>query len=192
MGTNPSAAVGQVSADGQFRWDGQQWVPIAPGTREPTPWTRPMQLAAAGLLLVEAVVSVATTLIYVNHDNMLKAIKAQGTQIPSGSSIDAVINIAIAGTIGVVVFFAVCELVAAIGSYLGWRWIFWVVLVVFAFGSLDALTGVFTLARSDTSPVPLPGLLIRELLSILALATFVWMLVGLVKFGPWAMRKPGK
>ena len=58
MSQNPSTAVGQVSADGQFRWDGQQWVPIPKGTRESTPWTRPMQLAAAALLAVEAIFSV--------------------------------------------------------------------------------------------------------------------------------------
>lgn len=191
MSTNPSAAAGQVSADGQFRWDGQQWVPIAPGTREPTPWTRPMQLAAAALFVVEAFYSVIVTVVFVNHDSMLKVIKAQGTQIPAGSSIDTVINIAIAGTVAVVVFFSVCELVGALGSYLGWRWMFWVALVLFGFGGLGALTNIPTLIRPETSPIPLPGELVSELLSILSLATFVWMLIGVIRFGPWAMKKPG-
>jgi uncharacterized membrane protein len=191
MSTNPSAAAGQVSADGQFRWDGQQWVPIAPGTREPTPWSRPMQLAAAGLFVVEAVYSVVTTLLFVNHDNMMKALNAQGTQIPSGSNVDAVINIAIAGTIGAVVFFAICELVGAAGSYLGWRWMFWAALVLFGLGGLGALTNLPTLFRSDTSPIPLPAILVSELLAILSLAIFAWMLIGVIKFGPWAMKKPG-
>ena len=191
MSTNPPAAAGQVSADGQFRWDGQQWVPIAPGTREPTPWTRPMQLAAAALFAVEAFYSVIVTVVFVNHDSMLKVIKAQGTQIPAGSSIDTVINIAIAGTIGVVVFFGVCQLVGALGSYLGWRWMFWVALVLFGLGGLGALTNIPTLVRPETSPIPLPAELVSELLSILSLATFVWMLIGVIRFGPWAMKKPG-
>jgi MFS family permease len=150
-----------------------------------------MQLAAAALFVVEAFYSVIVTVVFVNHDNMLKVIKAQGTQIPAGSSVDTVINIAIAGTIGVVVFFGVCQLVGALGSYLGWRWMFWVALVLFGLGGLGALTNIPTLVRPETSPIPLPGELVSELLSILSLATFVWMLIGVIRFGPWAMKKPG-
>jgi hypothetical protein len=188
---NPSAAAGQVSADGQFRWDGQQWVPIPLGTREPTPWTRPMQLAAAGLFAFEAVYSVVVAIVFINRDTMLKAIKAQGTQIPSGTSVDTILNIAIGTTIAVVVFFAICELVAAAGSYLGWRWMFWAALILFALGGLGALTNLPTLFKPDTSPIPLPAVLVSELASILSLGMFIWMLLGVIKFGPWAMKKPG-
>src|ERR1700694_3090702 len=152
MSTNPRAAAGQVSADGQFRWDGQQWVPIAPGSREPTPWTRPMQLAASGLFAFEAVYSVVVAIVFINRDTMLKAIKAQGTQIPSGTSVDTILNIAIVTTIAVVVFFAICELVAAAGSYLGWRWMFWAALILFGLGGLGALTNLPTLFKPETSP----------------------------------------
>ena len=191
MSQNPTAPAGQVSADGQFQWDGQQWVPIPPGTRVPTPWTRPMQLASAALFGVEAVYSVVTSLIFINRDTMLKAIQAQGTQLPSGTSVDTVINIAIGTTIAVVVFFAVLELVAAVGSYLGWRWMFWAALILFGLGGLGALTNLPTLFKPDTSPIPLPAVLVSELASILSLAMFVWMLIGVIKFGPWAMKKPG-
>ena len=190
MAQNPSAAVGQVSADGQFRWDGQQWVPIAPGTREPTIWTRPMQLASAALFVVQAVYSVVITLLFVNHDSMLKAIRAQGT-VPSGTSVDTVVTFAVVSTVAVIVFFAILGLVAAAGSYLGWRWMFWVALILFGLGGLGAFANLPTLFRPDTSPVPLGGELISELLSILSLTMFVWMLIGVIKFGPWAMKKPG-
>jgi hypothetical protein len=191
MSQNPSAAAGQVSADGQFRWDGEQWVPIPPGTRVPTPWTRPMQLASAALFAVEAVYSVATTLLFVNRDTMLKAIAAQGTQIPAGTSMDTVINIAIGTTIAVVIFFAILELVAAAGSYLGWHWMFWAALVLFALGGLGTFTNLGTLFKPATSPIPLPAVLVSELTSIASLAMFIWMLIGVIKFGPWAMKKPG-
>jgi hypothetical protein len=187
----PTQSVGQVSADGQFRWDGQQWIPIPPGQREPTSWTRPMQLGAAALFVFEAVSSVAIALIFINHDSMLRALQAQGTQIPQGTSIDTVVNLAIGVGIAVVIFFAVLELVGAAGSFLGWRWMFWAALVLFGFGALSTFTNLTTLLKPDTSPVPVPGLLVSELSGILSLAMFVWMLAGVIKFGPWAMRKPG-
>jgi hypothetical protein len=183
-------AAGQISADGQFRWDGQQWVPLVSGFRTPTRWTRPMQLASAALCVVSAVVGVGFTLIFINHDSMLNAIKAQGTTIPAGTSVDTVVNLAVAGTIGFVIFFALLELVGAVGSYLGWRWMFWALLVLFALDGLGALTNLTVVAQPSKSPLPTVALLINELLSVAALAMFVWMLVGLIKFGPWAMRKP--
>lgn len=149
-----------------------------------------MQLAAAALFALEAVSSVAITLLTVNHDNMLRALQAQGTQIPQGTSVDTVVNFAIFITIVVVCFFAVLELVGAVGSFLGWRWMFWAALVLFAFGGLGAFTNLLTLAKPDTSALPFGGLIVSEISGILSLAMFVWMLVGLVKFGPWAMRKP--
>jgi hypothetical protein len=186
-----NAAVGQVSADGQFRWDGTQWVPIPKGQREPTPWTRPMQLGAAALFAVEAVYSVVTSLLFINHDNMLRALQAQGTQIPSGTDVNTVVNVSIGFAIGVVIFFAILELVAALGSYLGWRWMFWAALILFGLGGLGVFTNLGTFARPNTSPIPIGAVAISELLSIASLGLFVWMLIGVIKYGPWAMKKPG-
>ena len=184
--------MGQVSADGQFRWDGQQWVPIAPGTREPTPWTRPMQLGAAGLFALEAIVSVAISVVFINHDSMLRVLQAQNTQFPSGTSVDTVVNIAIGFTIGTVVVIAVLELVAALGSLRGWRWMFWAALILFGLGGLGTFTNLGSFARPDTTPMPVGALALSEILSVADLAFFVWLLVGVIKFGPWAMKKPGR
>src|SRR5260370_40876386 len=87
-----SQSAGQISADGQFRWDGQQWVPLGAGHRGPTPWTRPMQLAAAGVLAVTALVGVITTLVFYNHDAVGRALPAQGTPIPPGAAQHALAN----------------------------------------------------------------------------------------------------
>lgn len=150
-----------------------------------------MQLGAAALFVFEAVTSVVISVIFINHDNMLRALQAQGTRIPAGTSMDTVVNLAIGVGIGVVVVFAVLELVGAVGSFLGWRWMFWAAIVLFGLGGLSTFTNLTMLFKPDTSAVPVPGLLVSELSGILSLAMFVWMLVGVIKFGPWAMRKPG-
>src|SRR4029077_11160815 len=93
------SASGQISADGQFQWDGQQWVPLARNYRVATPWTRPMQLAAAGVLAVSAVVGVITTLVFYNHDAVVRALHEAGTTIPPNTTEDTVVNITIGAAI---------------------------------------------------------------------------------------------
>jgi hypothetical protein len=186
-----SQSAGQISADGQFRWDGQQWVPLGANSRQPTPWTRPMQLAAAGVLAVSAVVGVITTLIFYNHDSVLRALQAQGTTIPPGTTVDTVVNITIGFAIALAIGIAIIELVGAVGSYLGWRWVFWPVLVIFGLTAIGALLGLFSFTRASASPIGVGGLILSELLDLLGAAVFVWMLVGLIRYGPWAMKRPG-
>src|SRR5216683_3626891 len=170
-----SQSAGQISADGQFRWDGQQWV----------------QLAAAGVLAVTALVGVITTLVFYNHDAVVSALHAQGTPIPAGTTEDTVVNITIGFAIAFAVVVAILELVAAVGSYLGWRWMFWPVLVICGLTAIGALLGLVSLARTSSSPIGAGGLVVSELLDLAGAAVFVWMLVGLVKYGPWAMKRPG-
>jgi hypothetical protein len=190
---DPTAqSVGQISADGQFRWDGEQWLPLAANYREPTPWTRPMQLISAALFALSAVTSIVTTAIFVNHDTMVRALKAQGVQIPSTTTLDDVANISLAITWGVVIFFTVCEVVAAIGSYFGWRWVFWAALVLFGLSGISAFTNLTTLFNASKSPVPVAGLVAGEIFSVLGLAMFVWMLIAVIRYGPWAMKRPGR
>ena len=185
-------AAGQISADGQFRWDGQQWVPLASNYREPTPWTRPMQLITAALFAISAISGVVTTIAFVNHDSVLRAIHAQGTQVPAGTNIDTVVNVTIGITYGVAIFFALLYLVAALGSYLGWRWMFWAALVLYGLSGITVFTNIGSFANPDRSPIPVTGLIVSELFAVLGLAMFVWMLIAAIRYGPWAMKKPGR
>jgi hypothetical protein len=191
LSQNPSAAVGQVSADGQFRWDGQQWVPIPRGEREATPWTRPMQLGVAAFFVLQAVFSVLTSALFVNHDSMLKVMQAQGTQVPAGTDINTVLNISIVFTWTVVGVIAVLELVGALGSYLGWRWMFWAAMVLNGFGAIGAFTDLRTLGNPGSSPLPTWAVGVGEAFAIVSLALFVWMLIAVIRYGPWAMKRPG-
>src|SRR4029077_19956041 len=106
---------------GQFQWDGQQWVPLARNYRVATPWTRPMQLAAAGVLAVSAFVGWSTTLVFYNHDAVVRALHEAGTTIPPNTTEDTVVNITIGAAIALAIGIAIVELVGAVGSYLGWR-----------------------------------------------------------------------
>jgi len=182
LSETPIAAAGQVSADGQFRWDGQRWVPIPRGQREPTRWTRPMQLAAAALFVVEAVFTILTTAVYVNHDSMLRVLFKLRLDLPQGTNVDTAATAAVVSTWIVVIVIAAIEVIAALGSYLGWRWMFWAALVLLGVGA------IVPIAFPDTAPIPR---WVSAIESIAAFALFIWMLIGLIRFGPWAMKKSG-
>jgi hypothetical protein len=183
--------VGRVSADGQFRWDGAQWVPIPRSTREPTPWTRPMQLAAAGLFVVEAGFAILTSALYINHDSMLRAIQARGLDNPPGADVETLVTAAIVYTWIVVIVIAAVEVVAALGSYMGWRWMFWAALVLLGVGAIGGIINLGTLANPSNSPIPGWAMAVDKVLSIASFGLFAWMLIGVIRLGPWAMKKLG-
>jgi hypothetical protein len=186
------APAGQISADGQFRWDGQQWVPLPQSYREPTPWTRPMQLASAGLLALSALSGIVLSIAFLNHDSVLRALQANGTQVPPGTDINTLVNVTIGIAWATVAAFGLLQLVAAVGSYLGWRWMFWGALVLFALSGLSAITNLGALTNADRSTSPIGALVWNELVALASLAMFIWMLIGAIKFGPWAMKRPGR
>src|SRR5207247_10391000 len=98
-----------------------------------------MQLGAAALFVVAAVYSVVTTLLFVNHDTMLRALQAQGTQFPAGTDMDSSVNVPIAVSISFVICIGIVQLVAPVGSYLGSRSMFCAALLLFGPGGLRAL-----------------------------------------------------
>jgi hypothetical protein len=185
-----SPQAGQISPDGQFRWDGQQWVPLAAGYREPTSWTRPLRMAVAALLVVNVIYSIAGAALYLNSASVERAIRASGTTLPSDQLQQAVTISVAAGWTFILVLSAI-SIVLAIGSYLGWRWAFWVTLVWLAFNSVGVLTNLNSLASPRVQAQPAAVIAGSLLLSLIALALFVWMLVAAVRYGPWAMKKPG-
>jgi hypothetical protein len=184
LSESPSAAIGQVSADGQFRWDGAQWVAIPTGAREPTTWTRPLQLATAGVLLAQAAYTVASTLLTVNHDSVLRGLTQSGSTIPQGMTEDQFVTVGLVTIYVFVALISVGELCGAAAAFFGWRWAFWVLLVVEGVFSLGAVFGLVGFTRSVDAAI-------GELLSLLNVAIFVWMIVAVAKFGPWAMKRPG-
>ncbi len=142
-----------------------------------------MRLAAAGLFLGGAAFSILTTAAYVNHDSMLRVLQTAGRDLPpQGTDIDTAATAEVLSTWIMVVVIAAIQVVAALGSYLGWRWMFWAALLMLGVGAIVAI------AFPDTAPIPR---WVPAIDSIAAFALFIWMLIGLIRFGPWAMRKPG-
>jgi hypothetical protein len=180
----PASPVGQISADGQFQWDGAQWVPLAPGTRFATPWTRPMQLVTAGLLGVQAVALVGASFFTITSDAIRTALHNAGTQVPAGMTEDQLVTYSLVSAWVVVGLLTAVDLAGAMLAYFGWRWAFWVLLVLMGVWSLGAVIGIFGIAHSDDAGV-------REILGLFNITVFVWMIVGLATYGPWAMKRPG-
>jgi hypothetical protein len=186
--TSPEA--GQVSPDGQFRWDGQQWVPLAANYREPTAWTRPLQLVTAAYLVIGLVYSVVTTALFLTAANMERVLRASNANL-GGDQVSQAVNLSILAAWAVVIVLAVVSLLLAVGSFLGWRWVFWVALVWLALNSVGVLSNLNALANSGTQVEPAAAVVGSLLLSLVALGLFIWFVVALVRYGPWAMRKPG-
>ena len=150
-----------------------------------------MQLASAALLAIEAVSSVAGVAIFYTHDKVKAALEAAGTQIPQGTTEEQLIGITIGFALGGAVFFALLELFGALGAFLRWRWSFWYVLVLFGLGSISAAAGLVSLFRTNASPLPIGVAIFQEVLGLATVALFVWMLAGVIRYGPWAMKRPG-
>ena len=151
-----------------------------------------MQLASAGLLALSALSGIVLTIAFLNHDSVLRALQANGTQVPPGTDINTLVNVTIGITWAAVAAFGLLQLVAAVGSYLGWRWMFWGALVLLALSGLSAITNLAALANAGRSTAPFGALLWNEVVALASLAMFIWMLIGAIKFGPWAMKRPGR
>ena len=149
-----------------------------------------MQLATAGYFVVQVFFSLVTSALFINHDSMVRALRAQGTQIPQGMDINTLADFSIFFAVAFVIVIAALELVAALGSFLGWRWMFWAVLVLLGLDAIGAVSNVGYLIRPETSPIPTWSLVVSEIFAVAGVGLFVWLLIGAIKFGPWSMKRP--
>ena len=98
-----------------------------------------------------------------------------------------IIGFAIAAAIGVAI-----SVVAIIGALKRWTWVFYAVLVLLALETVSfpfALISAFT--PSTLSPIKLPvaGAAASVAFGLAAVALFVWMLIAIIRRGPWAMTR---
>jgi hypothetical protein len=183
-----SPQVGDISPDGQLRWDGVQWTLLARGHREPTSWTLPLRRTVAAYLAVWGIETIVTAALYLSVSTAERSLRAASPQMPADQVHSAAeLSYAVALVVAAVV--AVALLGLAAGSFIGWRWVFWVDLVVLALNSIGVLTNALALTSRATQTLPPAVIGLNLLLSVASLAVLVWLIVAAARFGPWAMRR---
>jgi hypothetical protein len=203
-----------LSPDGRSRWNGTAWVPTGNAygppayqvtgrtSREPTSWTRPMQFAVAGWYALEGVY--ALTLPFWMGGPMTQAMNQSiqrqqqlyPTVSPPPADFTNVMTSMVGGILWVSALFGVAiAVVVVIGALNRWTWMYYAVLVLLGFGAIslpidvvDALGGS---AISTASGFSLPEWTywLGRVSALPSTALFIWMLIALVKRGPWAMRR---
>ncbi|MGH7903757.1 MAG: hypothetical protein ACREPA_06480 [Candidatus Dormibacteraceae bacterium] len=150
-----------------------------------------MRLFTAAYLVLLALVTVPTTVHFSTSATMRAIIEktpqARGLR-PADLQQAADADAAVA--VGVALFLGIVYLIVAGGALRGWRWAFWLSVILLALESLSALTGLNSIAHPGASPLPRASLVGNWILSLVGVALFVWLLVGLSRFGPWAVRWP--
>src|SRR5262245_50204604 len=199
-----------LSPDGRHRWNGETWVPVpvvAYGSptrvvREPTPWTRPVQYAVATWSGLAAIF--ALTLPFwmggMMTQVMNQSIQQQQQLNPEATPLPADFTDAMTSVMSGILWFAAIFTFALyatgfLGAMRRWTWVYYAVLGLLGLGLIglplnivNAVTGqvVTTGATVRMSSGLLYGSVVVGLLQA---ALFVWMLVALVRHGPWAMKR---
>ena len=203
-----------LSHDGRSRWNGSAWVPTGPATpaagyqpapglaRRPTSWTKPLQYGVAGWYALSALYTL-TTPFWLNGtmtQAITKSIERQQQLQPTARPLPAgfietltslvTVGLWVSAFIGVAI-----SVLVIVGAYRRWTWMYYVVLVLLGFNTISlplTVINIFagpTISSAQGFSLPTWTYWISVVLAIPAAALFVWMLVALIKRGPWAMTR---
>ena len=204
--------VSTLSRDGRYRWNGSAWQPVgAPyyaGTpyvaprvvRTPTSWTRPLQYAVAGWYALSALYSLSlpfwmSGMVATIMDQTFQRQAALNPDVsPPPAELVQSMTTFMNGImwVGVVIGFGICVFFI-IGALQRWTWIYYVVLVLLGLGALQGplnLVNIFNssaYASATGYAFPTSFYVVGLIVWIPSTALFVWMLVALVRRGPWGM-----
>ncbi len=203
-----------LSHDGRSRWNGSAWVPSgqsgppagyqpAPSiARQPTSWTRPLQYAVAGWYAVSALYTLTTpfwmggpmTQAINQSIQRQEQLQPATSQAPPGFTEVMTSVLGVALWVSAVIGVAIC-VVVIVGALKRWTWMYYVVLVLLGFSTISLPLNIITifvgpsLSAAQGFSLPSWTYWISVVLSIPAAALFVWMLIALIKRGPWAMNR---
>jgi hypothetical protein len=202
-----------LSPDGRFRWDGSTWTPVSSMVvtpygfvrpqREPTSWTRPLQLAVTGWYVWSIIFTLAEPLWmgglmngFLNQSMQRQQQVNPQFSPPPANFTDMMSSFMAVGMWVTVTVYAVVFVVIIVGAWQRWVWMYWVVLVLLGLTSIvvpiDLIYVFLGPVMSASAGLTMPSWLypLQFITGLPAIGLFVWMLVALVKRGPWAMRRP--
>jgi hypothetical protein len=209
--------ISTLSPDAHSRWNGYAWVPVASmapiaapayayyhqpvAVRVPTPWTKPMQYAVtawyalAGLYAVSLPFWMSGVVTQAFNQSFQRQAQLDPNVSPPPPELVSSMTSMISGIFwaSVIIGVAICA-VLVIGALMRWTWIFWVVLVLLGLGTLALPFNLISAVAGSTYAASLYGLpswttWLSVAIGIPNAALFVWMLVALIRYGPWATTK---
>ena len=200
-----------LSPDGRFRWDGSGWTPVsstaitpygvAGAAREPTSWTRPLQYAVAGWYVWSIIFTLAEPLYLGGMINQVMNQSFQRNQqlnpaaSPPAAFTDMMSSLVTFFLWATVIVYSAVFAVVIVGAWKRWIWMYYVVLVLLGLTTITLPIDLFYVfagrAVGAASGMSTPAWLypVSFATGLPAAAVFVWMLVALIKRGPWAMRR---
>jgi hypothetical protein len=205
--------VSTLAYDGRSRWNGTAWVPVTgqplayspyhgKSPRQPTSWTRPMQLAVAGWYAISALYTLTLPLwmgglmTTVMNQSFQRQQELSPTATPPPPELIQTMTTFLTGVVWVSALLGavICGVVIA-GALKRWTWTFYVVLVLLG---LSALSGPLNLINIFAAPAyssavgysfPTAFYVVGLIAWVPSTALFVWMLIAVIKRGPWAMAR---
>ena len=208
-----AAWVSTLSPDGRHRWDGAAWVPVAGPAyalvgpqrpvREPTSWTRPLQYAVVAWYVWSILYTLATPFWMGGQMNQMmnQVLQNQQSLSPEVSPpplefTNAMTSFMTVGLFVSAVLSSVVFAVAIVGALKRWVWVYYAVLVLLGLSALSLpldlayiVVGTPHIAGAPTFSLPSWLYPLALLTGLPGAALFAWMLVALVRRGPWAMRR---
>ena len=203
-----------LSPDGRHRWNGSTWEPVPavayapeyhqsrPQLRRPTSWTRPLQYAVIARYATSAIYGLFVPLLMRGYMSqvMQQSLRQQRQSYPPGVApppgfVD-MMNSIVAGSLWVgAIIGLTLAIVVIVATIKRWSWAYYAILVLVGFTLLgtvynliDLFSGGALRSRQAVQP-PEWTRVFAYGFGFVDIALFVWMLIALIRRGPWAMRR---
>ena len=200
-----------LSPDGRFRWNGTAWEPLPPALyppthavppqREATSWTLPLQIAVIARYALSGVYALMLPFLMSGYMSQVTQLSIQRQQhaYPPGAApppgFAELMSSIMTGSLwaGAILGFGLSVL-ARVAAVKRWVWAYYVILALLGFTLAGSVFNVINLVMGGalTATQPQPPALTRAVAYIFTpidTFLFVWMLLAVIRRGPWAMRR---